>query len=520
MTPIRRNGSFQASIPGRPITRHAVGDACELARKRSGITKAVTPHSLRHAFATHLLEAGTDVRTIQLLMGHRSLSTTSRYLKVATSTVCATTSPFDLLPHPAPIPSPPPAPAVLLSAVMRPALEVADIFRQLGPHIRHTHAEALSRGQRRVMSAIELCRTAALGGHLEQCDACGHQRISLQLVSQPALSEVPVTGPRAMARRPAGRALPVDRVFPRRLHAARSDRRDRLPEQERRSTICCFTPAPRPCARSPPIPSTWAPRSASSPSCTRGDRICSITRMCIALCRAAASPRTASAGSPAVPASSCPCGSSRGSFAGCFSTQLRRAFDAGRLRLHGQLEPLQRSRRLRQPGLRPRHRRSGWSTPSHPLAVPNTCSTISAATPIAWPSPITGCSPSTGTPCSSAGRTIGTTSRQRTMTLTADEFIRRFLLHVLPDGFKRIRSYGWLANRHRADKLATCRQLLGVEAPAVAAVEPGEDYRDRYQRLTGKSLRDCPVCGKGHMLRIEDMPGSLPRAPPGPTHAR
>jgi hypothetical protein len=101
---------FPGSIPGRPITRHAVGDACELARKRSGITKPVTPHSLRHAFATHLLEAGTDVHRIQLLMGHRSLSTTSRYLKVATSTVCATTSPFDLLPHPAPIPSPPPAP--------------------------------------------------------------------------------------------------------------------------------------------------------------------------------------------------------------------------------------------------------------------------------------------------------------------------------------------------------------------------------------------------------------------------
>lgn len=61
---------------------------------------------------------------------------------------------------------------------MRPALEVADIFRRCGPQYRQTHADALSRAQRRAMSAIELCRTAALGGHVEQCDACGHQRIA------------------------------------------------------------------------------------------------------------------------------------------------------------------------------------------------------------------------------------------------------------------------------------------------------------------------------------------------------
>ena len=83
--------------------------ACRIARQRSGIQKPITPHSLRHAFATHLLEAGTDVRRIQLLMGHRSLSTTAKYLKVATSTICATSSPFDLLPHLEPL-QPPPSP--------------------------------------------------------------------------------------------------------------------------------------------------------------------------------------------------------------------------------------------------------------------------------------------------------------------------------------------------------------------------------------------------------------------------
>jgi site-specific recombinase XerD len=99
---------FPGERPGQPITREAVGLACQSARRVSGITKPITPHSLRHAFATHLLESGADLRTIQLLRGHRSLATTSRYLKVATSTVCATASPFDLLPQvdPPPIPNP------------------------------------------------------------------------------------------------------------------------------------------------------------------------------------------------------------------------------------------------------------------------------------------------------------------------------------------------------------------------------------------------------------------------------
>ena len=81
---------------GQPITRHAVGVACREAQRRSGLAKPVTPHSLRHAFAVHLLEAGTDVRTIQLLLGHRGLATTARYLRIAASRVCAATSPLDL----------------------------------------------------------------------------------------------------------------------------------------------------------------------------------------------------------------------------------------------------------------------------------------------------------------------------------------------------------------------------------------------------------------------------------------
>jgi integrase/recombinase XerD len=97
---------FPGLIPGSHITRPGIEDACQLAHERSGLSKPVTPHSLRHAFACHLLEYGADVRTIQLLLGHRSLSTTARYLRLATSKVCATRSPLDLLPRPLPPPEP------------------------------------------------------------------------------------------------------------------------------------------------------------------------------------------------------------------------------------------------------------------------------------------------------------------------------------------------------------------------------------------------------------------------------
>ncbi|MBI3265278.1 MAG: tyrosine-type recombinase/integrase, partial [Acidobacteria bacterium] len=101
---------FAGDRPGQHITRSAVQQACQKAQRRSRIPKPVTPHSMRHAFAVHLLEAGTDVRTIQLLLGHRSLATTARYLRIATSKVCSTTSPLDLLPRPIPPDSQPTAP--------------------------------------------------------------------------------------------------------------------------------------------------------------------------------------------------------------------------------------------------------------------------------------------------------------------------------------------------------------------------------------------------------------------------
>jgi integrase/recombinase XerD len=89
---------FASPRTGRPPTQETVRRAFELAGEQAGIQKPVRPHVLRHSFATHLLDHGTDVRVIQVLLGHRSLQTTARYTRVSTVRMRETPSPLDLLP--------------------------------------------------------------------------------------------------------------------------------------------------------------------------------------------------------------------------------------------------------------------------------------------------------------------------------------------------------------------------------------------------------------------------------------
>jgi len=107
-----RHWLFPGEMPDQHISRSAVELECQKAQRICKIAKPITPHSMRHAFAVHLLEQGTDVRTIQLLLGHRSLATTAKYLRIATSKVCSTSSPLDLLPHPIPLQVKPTPPAL------------------------------------------------------------------------------------------------------------------------------------------------------------------------------------------------------------------------------------------------------------------------------------------------------------------------------------------------------------------------------------------------------------------------
>jgi hypothetical protein len=103
-------------------------------------------------------------------------------------------------------------------------------------------------------------------------------------------------------------------------------------------------------------------------------------------------------------------------------------------------------------------------------------------------------------------RTDGDKCKQ--ITLSAEEFIRRFLLHVLPDSYMRIRHYGFLANRCKKRDLPKCREFLGLrpEPPEV----PSETMQERMLRLTGLDLTECPCCEQGHMMRVAQLPKLLP----------
>ena len=168
------DGLFPGRDPLLPITTRQLYRVVRDTADAVGIEKRVSPHTLRHSFATHLLEQGVDIRVIQVALGHSKLDTTARYAHVAGEV---------LRDVPARSISSRRSPARTARRssrrVTRPALEVADIFRDHGPSWRRANQGRLSYAQIKVMSAIEGCRTAALGGHAARCEntrpAHGHR---------------------------------------------------------------------------------------------------------------------------------------------------------------------------------------------------------------------------------------------------------------------------------------------------------------------------------------------------------
>jgi len=392
----------------------------------------------------------------------------------------------------------------------RGAADVADVFRRYGDAYRQQHGCSLSTAQRRVMTAIEQCRTAALGGHVEQCDTCGHQRICYnscrnrhcpkcqslaraqwlddrrsELLAVPYFHVV-FTVPQQIAAIAHYNKGPVYDILFR--AAAATLRTIAADPKHLGAELGFFT-----------VLHTWGQTLLHHPHLhcvVTGGGLSGDGSRWIA-CR---------------PTFFLPVRVLARLFRRLFLQYLERAFDAGKLTFFGALEPL-RDRRAFQRHLAPVRKAQWWVYAKPPFAGSEQVLAYVARY--------------THRVAISNDRLLGIEdgkvrfrwkdyrdgSRQKTMTLAANEFIRRFLLHVLPEGFQRIRYYGFLANRYREQKLARCRQLLAMPPPEPPDDQAAGDYRDQYQELTGTSLIECPACQQGRMVVIELLKPVKPGCP-------
>jgi hypothetical protein len=385
----------------------------------------------------------------------------------------------------------------------RPRFEVADVFRCYGADYRLHNGASMSNAQHRVMTAIEVCRTAFLGGHLEQCDQCGHQR---NAYNSCANRHCPKCQSLARAQWLEDRQsellntqyFHVVFTLPQQIATiAYQNKRELYGILFRAAAETLLTIAADPKHLGAEIGffavlHTWGQNLLHRPHLhcvVTGGGLSADGSQWIS-CRAGFF---------------LPVGVLSRLFRRLFLENLLKAFDAGKLQFFSSLESL-RDRSSFRDYLAPL-REAEW--------------VVYAKRPFAGPEQVLDyVGRYTHRVAISNNRLLDIAedkvtfrykdyrhdSQQKTMTLEAEEFIRRFLLHVLPEGFQRIRYYGFLANRYREQKLAHCRELLDMPAPEPPALDGAKDYRERYEELTGCSLWQCPVCHKGRMLAIEILP--------------
>jgi hypothetical protein len=393
----------------------------------------------------------------------------------------------------------------------RPTPTVADVFRRDGDTYRDHAGPFLPVAHRRVLTAITQCRTAALGGHVEQCDDCRYRRIwynscrnrhcpSCQSLARATWIEartadlldtayfhVVFTIPHAIAEIALqNKAVVYGILFRTTAETLRTIAAD---PKHLGAAVGFFA-----------VLHTWGqtlvhhphlhcvvPGGGLSPDGTRW-----------VACR---------------PGFFLPVRVLSRLFRRLFLTALQKAFDAGRLRFASALQALadpsdfaDQVRAARQtewvvyakrPFAGPRQVLDYVGRYTHRVAIANQRLTSLDEGHVRF-----------------RYTDYRAPTAPKTMTLDATEFIRRFLLHVLPPGFHRIRYYGLLGHRHRREHLAQCRHLLGTATrpDAVGHAPIVVDYRDRYEALTGRSLRVCPHCHTGQMVVVDHLAG-VPDAP-------
>jgi predicted Zn-ribbon and HTH transcriptional regulator len=390
---------------------------------------------------------------------------------------------------------------------MRPALEVADVFRHHGAAFRQVHADHLGRTERRVMAAIEVCRTAALGGHVERCADCGFTRNAYNScrnrhcpkcqglaraewlqARQSELLPVPYfhvvfTVPAAVAdiafHNKAVVYAILFRAAAEALHNVAADPRYLGAEVGAIAVLHTWGQA----LHHHPHLHCIVPGGGISPDQTQW-----------IACR---------------PGFFLPVRVLSRRFRDTFVCRLRAAFDAGELRLSGALadlaDPAAFASRLdelacidwvvfaKPPFAGPEQVLSYLGRYTHRVAIANgrLVALDDSRVSFTW-------------------KDYRHHGKTKIMTLSADEFIRRFLQHTVPDGFHRIRHIGFLANRHRSARLARCRELLAAPPPEPP---PARRWQERLRELTGQDIDVCPRCG-GQMLTCATLPRCPPPRPP------
>jgi hypothetical protein len=376
-------------------------------------------------------------------------------------------------------------------------LEVADIFRQHGPAYRESHR--LSRNALRVMRAIEVCRTAVLGGHQDKCDHCGHLEISYNSCRNRHCPKCQTLRKEKWIEARTEDLLPIEYfhvvfTIPSELNPLVSMNRKVLYDLLFRSVSETLTKL----ANDPKhlgaeiggigILHTWGQNLMDHPhihGIVTGGGLSSDRSRWVSCRKGFFIPvRVMSA-----------------LFKGKFLDLLKRCFQSDALVFPGRIGPLKQAGDFERFRNKLYHQK--WvvyckppfdgvqgvlqylGRYTHRIAISNNriLNTRNGDVSFLW-------------------RDYADHNRQKTLTLKADEFIRRFLLHVLPSRYVRIRHFGLLANRKRKDNIVLCRKLLGDGKTETKQKGSKETWQEQLFRICGIDVTLCPVCQKGRLYTI------------------
>jgi len=379
--------------------------------------------------------------------------------------------------------------------VNRPRLEVADIVRRHGPAYLQSRAGHVGRGERRILGAIAACRTSALGGHVERCGGCGERRVAYNSCRNRHCPKCQGLARAEWVAERQAELLPVPYfhvVFTLPAAAAEIAFQNKavvygLLMRAAADTLLTIAADPRHLGAELGIVAvlhSWGQTMQHHPHVhcvVPGGGLSADGERWVA-CR---------------PGFFLPVRVLARLFRRLFIAGLEAAFAAGKLAFFNALAALARpqafARRLaelkrqdwvvyaKRPFAGPEQVLAYLGRYTHRVAIANSrlVALDDGRVSFHW-------------------KDYRHHDKRKLMTLDAEEFLRRFLLHALPNGFHRIRHYGFLANRQREAKLALCRRLLAAEPPPAPV---RLDYRERMRQLTGRDLERCARCG-GTMIAI------------------